>query len=102
MESLEKNHGHKIPHHERAKIAYGADEETLVNSGLEETMINSFNEVWDTAQQKVSRFGFIFLSIIEKRFDQLRLIFLQKCNMRTAAFVVAIQKVANTYVDLGL
>ena len=54
-----------------------AGEEELVNSGLEETMITSFKEVLETSQNK-------------------------QTNMRTAAYVVALSKVANTYLDLGL
>jgi len=62
---------------ERKKMVYGAGEEDLVNSGLEETMINSFEEVINMSLKK-------------------------KCDMRTAAFIVAIEKVANTYLDLGI
>jgi len=77
VESLEKSQGKNMSEVERQKITYGAGEEDLVNSGLEETMITSFKEVWDKAVEK-------------------------KCSMRTAAYLVAIEKVANTYVDLGL
>jgi len=77
VDSLEKSQGRKLTDEERHNITYGAGEEDLVNSGLEETMITAFKEVWDTSSQK-------------------------KCNMRTAAYVVAIQKVANTYLDLGI
>lgn len=75
--SLEKGQRHTMTEEERRVITYGAGEEDLVNSGLEETMITAFKEVWDTSVQK-------------------------NTNMRTAAFLNAIQKVANTYLDLGL
>jgi len=74
--SLERSPS-KLSEADRNSLTYGAGEEELVNSGLEETMINSFKEVSDMAA-------------------------LKKCNMRTAAYVVSIQKVANTYLDLGL
>jgi len=77
VESLEKTQGRRLSETERRTITYGAGEEDLVNSGLEETMITSFKELWDISIQK-------------------------KCNMRTAAYVSAVQKVANTYLDLGL
>jgi len=67
----------KLSEADKTSLTYGAGEEELVNSGLEETMINSFKEVSDMAAAK-------------------------NCNMRTAAYVVSIQKVANTYLDLGL
>jgi len=68
--------GKKISPEERKKMVFGAGEEELVNSGLEETMVNAFEEVVAMAQRK-------------------------KCDFRTAAFIVAIEKVANTYIDLG-
>lgn len=77
VESLEKAQGRSLSDDEKRSMTYGAGEEDLVNSGLEETMITSFKEVWDTAVSK-------------------------KTNMRTGAYLVAVQKVANTYVDLGL
>lgn len=77
VDSLEKSEGKKMIDMDRKKITEGAGEEDLVNSGLEETMITSFKEVWDKSIEK-------------------------KCNMRTAAYLCAIEKVANTYVDLGI
>jgi len=74
--SLERSPS-KLSEADKTSLTYGAGEEELVNSGLEETMINSFKEVSDMAAAK-------------------------NCNMRTAAYVVSIQKVANTYLDLGL
>jgi len=75
--SLEKSSKTTWSEEERKLISYGAGEEELVNSGLEETMITSFKEVYDTSIAK-------------------------KTNMRTAAYIVAVSKVANTYMDLGL
>lgn len=75
--SLEKTNKVTWSEEERKAISFGAGEEELVNSGLEETMITSFKEVYDTSVNK-------------------------KTNMRTAAYAVALTKVANTYMDLGL
>jgi glutamate dehydrogenase (NAD(P)+) len=62
---------------QRRSISLGADEETLVNSGLEDTMINSFREVYEVSEAN-------------------------KVSMRTGAFMIALTKIANTYTDLGL
>lgn len=61
----------------KSTLTYEANEQALVDSGLEETMINAFNETWETA--------------VEKNTD-----------MRTGAFVNAITKVARSYTDLGI
>jgi glutamate dehydrogenase (NAD(P)+) len=64
---------------ERSVIVHGADEGDYVDSGLEETMINAFYEikhVFDT-NKKVK-------------------------DWRTAAFVVAINKIAGSYMELGI
>jgi glutamate dehydrogenase (NAD(P)+) len=58
-------------------LAVGAGEEDLVNSGLEETMISAYHEVRDTA----------------RRLDS---------DLRSAAFVVAIRKVAAAYQERGI
>jgi glutamate dehydrogenase (NAD(P)+) len=58
---------------------HGADEEDLVNSGLEETMINAYNEIRETKAQHDD-----------------------KIDLRTAAFIVAIDKVATSYLELGI
>jgi len=75
--SLEKSSSKQWSEEDRKLISYGAGEEELVNSGLEETMITSFKEVYETSKAK-------------------------NTNMRTGAYVVAVTKVANTYMDLGL
>lgn len=58
-------------------IQFESNEEALVDSGLEETMINAFNETWATSSRK-------------------------NTDMRTGAFINAIDKVARTYLDLGI
>lgn len=59
------------------KIAHGADERDLVDSGLEDTMITSYNEIKEIRDR---------LSI----------------DLRTAAFVSAINKIGHSYEQLGI
>jgi glutamate dehydrogenase (NAD(P)+) len=60
-------------------IAHGADEIDLVNSGLEETMITAYDAIRET---KLKTPGVT--------------------DLRTAAFVNAINKVAVSYLELGI
>ena len=60
-------------------LAAGASEEDLVNSGLEETMVTSYQKIRDMRR---------------KHND--------KPDLRTAAFIVAIDMIAVTYSDLGI
>jgi glutamate dehydrogenase (NAD(P)+) len=69
----------KVGAHERDVIMHGADEVDLVYSGLEETMIAATREIMDEW----------------KRNPQIP-------DMRTAAFVVAINKVGTSYAELGI
>ena len=64
---------------ERAKFTRAASEEDLVNSGLEETMAVAYREIWETW----------------KSLDA-------AVDLRTAAMVNAIKKVAVTYEELGI
>jgi glutamate dehydrogenase (NAD(P)+) len=59
-------------------LTKGGDEIDLVRSGLEETMINAYHSIMDVY------FG-----------DNVE-------SMRTAAFIVAIRKVASDYMTLGV
>lgn len=63
----------------RKNILHGPEEVDLVYSGLEETMITAVNEVMDCWKQNPSI-----------------------PDMRTAAYVVAISKVAVSYAELGI
>ncbi len=60
-------------------LSQGADEHDLVRSGLEETMATAYQEIRDVA----------------KRLDG-------KADLRTAAFVSAINKIALCYGDMGI
>jgi len=64
---------------ERMMLVHGADELDYVDSGLEETMIESYRQILEAhnTNKKVK-------------------------DLRTAAFVVAIQKIAKSYMELGI
>ncbi len=76
---LEELTGKKVVDRERQFIMHGPDEVDLVYSGLEETMITATREIMDEW----------------KRNPQIP-------DMRTAAFVVAINKVGTSYAELGI
>ncbi len=79
LQAIEKATGRIFADDERRKIARGADEVDLVNSGLEETMIGAYRqirELWRT----------------EPKVD----------GLRTAAFLNAIRKIATSYLELGI
>ena len=76
---IEELSGKQVSAKEKQFIMHGAEEVDLVHSGLEETMISATREIMD-----------IWLSNP------------QIPDMRTAAYVSAINKVATTYVELGI
>ena len=76
---IEKETGRSLSPEERKAVARGADEKDLVYSGLEETMITSYNQIREI------RLG-------NDKVD----------NLRTAAFVNAIDKIATVYMELGI
>jgi len=76
---VESQTGRTLTKEERQTVARGADETDLVYSGLEETMITAYNQIREIRKQN-------------DRVD----------NLRTAAFVNAIDKVALCYLELGI
>ncbi len=76
---IETMSGKKMGEKEKEYIMHGADEVDLVYSGLEETMITATHEIMNT-----------WKSIPEIP------------DMRTAAYVVAINKVGVSYAELGI
>jgi glutamate dehydrogenase (NAD(P)+) len=76
---MEELTGKKVAEAERQFIMHGADEVDLVYSGLEETMIAATHEIMDEWRRNP-----------------------QIPDMRTAAFVVAINKVGTSYAELGI
>ena len=69
----------KVSKREREFIMHGPDEVDLVYSGLEETMITATNEIMNTWKSNP-----------------------EIPDMRTAAYVVAINKVGTSYAELGI
>lgn len=78
LQSVEALTGKKVTDIERQQILHGPDEVDLIYSGLEDTMIDSYHEIRDM------------------------MITLGINDMRTAAFVVSINKVGVAYEELGI
>lgn len=79
LQAIEVASGIKFPDEVIKKIARGPDEGDLVDSGLEDTMILAYREIHKTWT----------------KFDR-------KISKRTAAFINAIEKIARSYLDLGI
>ena len=79
VDMVERLTGHSIGERERAMVARGADEIDLVRSGLEETMISSYNQIREIMKRK-------------RKVE----------DLRTAAFVSAINKISSDYLSLGI
>lgn len=79
VDLLEKSTGKKVTSRDRGMIVRGADEVDLVRSGLEETMISSYQQIRD---------------IFKKR-KKLK-------TLRQAAFLNALNKIASDYNQLGV
>ncbi len=77
--AMEKATGHTLPDEENSHLAKGPDEIDLVNSGLEETMIQAYHEIRE----------------IKKRHGA-------RVDLRTASMLDAIDKVALAYADRGI
>ena len=79
LKTVEELTGKQFSSEQAALVTHGASEEDLVNSGLEETMIGAYHpirEVWKQQGDKV--------------------------DLRIAAMIVAIDKVALSYEQLGI
>ena len=76
---IEELTGKRVIDKEREFIMHGAEEADLVYSGLEETMITATREIMDEWRRNP-----------------------QIPDMRTAAYVVAINKVGTSYAELGI
>jgi len=77
LTAVEELTGKSVPAAIKAEIAYGADEADLVNSGLEDTMVSAYSEIRTIRLDK-------------------------KVDLRTAAFINAIDKVAKAYGEMGI
>jgi glutamate dehydrogenase (NAD(P)+) len=79
VKAIELATGKNFTEEVRASLAKGPDERDLVNSGLEETMINAYQALRETRRTH------------------------QGCpDLRTAAFITSIHKVARSYMELGI
>ena len=78
LDLVEKETGHPLSPEERAQVARGADETDLVYSGLEETMIMAYHQIREIRNRPGVD------------------------NLRTAAFVSAIEKIGISYGELGI
>ncbi len=77
--TVENLSGKTINEVERALLTHGADEVDLVRSGLEETMVSSFQQIWKVYSSRPE---------VE--------------TLRNAAFIVALEKISNDYANLGI
>jgi len=79
LRTVENTTGKKLTDSEIRTIARGANEIDLVNSGLQETMVTGYQQIRETWKTKP-----------------------EIPNLRTAAFVNAINKIATCYRELGI
>jgi glutamate dehydrogenase (NAD(P)+) len=79
LQGIEIATGRRFSEAERASLVHGADELDIVNSGLEETMSVAYQEIREIRQGR----------------PEIR-------DLRTAAFVNAIEKIARSYMELGI
>ncbi|HNA42741.1 MAG TPA: Glu/Leu/Phe/Val dehydrogenase, partial [Saprospiraceae bacterium] len=79
LKTIEKLTGKTVGDKERMVLTRGAEEIDLVRSGLEETMVTSYHQIRETFQRK-------------RKIE----------DLRTAAFVTALQKISSDYENLGV
>ncbi|MFN0159159.1 MAG: Glu/Leu/Phe/Val family dehydrogenase [Bacteroidota bacterium] len=76
--TIERTTGKSLTEEEKRILSHGPDEVDIVNSGLEDTMINSYHQIREISKQK------------------------NGIDLRTAAFINAIDKIATSYSELGI
>ena len=81
LQAVEKATGYQFSDDER-QLIHGADEADLVNSGLQDTMIRAYHELRETRMQLKSKNDTV--------------------NCRTAAYINAIHRIAQSYMQLGI
>jgi glutamate dehydrogenase (NAD(P)+) len=79
LAALENMTGREVPRNLRTEIVRGASELDLVRSGLDDTMRAAFQDIRDIMKHNTNIHDY-----------------------RTAAYVIAIQKLAQSYYDMGL
>jgi glutamate dehydrogenase (NAD(P)+) len=77
---ISKTTGHEISERERVQLTHGPDEVDLVRSGLKETMITAYHQIFKTWSEQGT----------------------DKIDMRTAGFLVAINKIGSDYMNMGI
>lgn len=78
LDNIEQATGDKFSEDQRAVIAQGASERDLVNSGLEETMVNAYHSMNKVRHEEKIK------------------------SLRTAGFILALDRIAVSYLDLGI
>ncbi|HHQ42541.1 MAG TPA: glutamate dehydrogenase, partial [Chromatiales bacterium] len=78
-QALEELTGKSVPEWMRARMTRGADELDLVRSGLDDTMRTAFQDIRATLEANP-----------------------QLGDYRTAAYVIAVRKIARAYIDVGV
>jgi glutamate dehydrogenase (NAD(P)+) len=78
VEAIESATGSKLSRAQRDQLIRGAEERDLVQSGLEETMIHAYHEIWETRKRH------------------------QTDSLRQAAFINALNRIAEAYINLGI
>ncbi len=79
LHAVEEATGESFSDFERKEITKGADEIDLVNSGLEETMTTAYNQIREVRKNNT-----------------------KIPDLRTAAFLTSINKIATSYIELGI
>jgi glutamate dehydrogenase (NAD(P)+) len=79
LKTVERVTGKSISDAEMKLLARGGDEEDLVNSGLEDTMILAYHEIREVQKQKG-----------------------REVDLRTASLISSIEKIVRSYEDLGI
>jgi glutamate dehydrogenase (NAD(P)+) len=79
LASMERLMGKEIPANDKRFLARGPDELDLVNSGLEESMVTAYREIREAHRARAPREG-----------------------LRVAALILAIEKIATSYEQMGI
>ncbi|MEW8382165.1 MAG: glutamate dehydrogenase, partial [Candidatus Thiodiazotropha taylori] len=79
LAALEHTSGEKVPDWISDNLSRGADELDLVRSGLDDSMRLALQEIID----------------VRKRMPEIE-------DYRTAAYIIALQKLARSYIDIGV
>jgi glutamate dehydrogenase (NAD(P)+) len=78
VDLIERNTGKRVGEKERKLLTKGADELDLVRSGLEDTMINAYEDIRETFKKR------------------------KMPTLRSAAFLTALNKVGDSYQEMGI